>query len=88
MDRLLSSQPMEGSSSSRIPTPRVSSTRAWAWAERFQSLTTPHARLPKVLLACQPGSGANDAWTVPVTDATSPVLRALPDRRKLRGAQP
>jgi hypothetical protein len=76
MDQLLSSQPME-TSSSWIPTPRVSSTRAWTWAERFQSLATPHARLTKVLLASQPGSIANDAWIVPVTDATSLALRAL-----------
>jgi len=77
MDQLLSSQPMEGSSSSWIPTPRVSSTRAWTWAERFQSLATPHARLTKALLASQPVSIANDAWIVPATDATSPVLSAL-----------
>lgn len=77
MDQLLSSQPMEDSSSSWIPTPRVSPTRARTWAERFQSLATPHARLTKVLLASQPVSIANDAWIVPATDATSPALRAL-----------
>jgi hypothetical protein len=77
MDQLLSSQPMEGSSSSWIPTPRVSSARAWTWAERLQPLATPHARPTKVLLASQPVSIANDAWIVPTTDATSPVLRAL-----------
>ena len=88
MDQLLSSQPMEGSSSSWIPTPRVSSTRAWTWAERFQSLATPRARLTKVMLASQPVSIANNSQIVPATDATSPVLRALRIRAGKRARSP
>jgi hypothetical protein len=86
MDRLLSSQPMEGSSSSWIPTPRVSSTRAWTWAERFQSLATPHVRpsSPETRSSCRRLKGPRPMLTTG-TPAAAHQVSTAPDRRKPRG---
>jgi hypothetical protein len=77
MDQLLSSQPLEDSSSSFLPPHRISAPRTHAWAQRLQAQAAPAGRPNQATHIDQPVAGDNYAWIVRAFDATSPVASAL-----------